>query len=179
MSIDLKLFCCDSYRYHEPFVLRGNHVATDGKIMVLIPCDEPDTPCIRNLNYESVMEPAKFVTQWEPIAIPDCDCTRCNKSGIIHHAENNCETCRGTGIEKCFHCGNEIECEDCDGQGKIEAYKEVCGCSVEILSRQIATDLANKMRSLPNLFGNISSAEDKILFKFKGGVGAVMPLVSE
>lgn len=34
----------------------------------------------------------------------------------------DCPECGGTGDEECFHCGSEIECETCDGEGQVLEY---------------------------------------------------------
>ena len=34
----------------------------------------------------------------------------------------DCPDCGGTGDDECFHCGSEIECELCDGEGQVLEY---------------------------------------------------------
>lgn len=38
--------------------------------------------------------------------------------------EETCDDCDGTGVSECFHCGSEIECETCGGDGVINSAKE-------------------------------------------------------
>lgn len=33
-----------------------------------------------------------------------------------------CPDCGGTCMDECFHCGSEIECEECDGSGEVLIY---------------------------------------------------------
>jgi hypothetical protein len=35
------------------------------------------------------------------------------------HQEQTCSLCDGSGENDCFHCGNCMECEDCNGEGSI------------------------------------------------------------
>lgn len=36
----------------------------------------------------------------------------------IHFQKLNCEKCGGEGVVRCTHCGNDSDCEECDGTGK-------------------------------------------------------------
>lgn len=38
--------------------------------------------------------------------------------GMYLNVRKTCEACHGKGEEECFHCGNEIDCETCNGAGK-------------------------------------------------------------
>lgn len=33
------------------------------------------------------------------------------------HNEQNCPDCNGTGETICYHCNQDMECEECDGKG--------------------------------------------------------------
>jgi hypothetical protein len=34
-----------------------------------------------------------------------------------------CLDCDGTGRSSCFHCGNDSDCEDCEGEGELNFAK--------------------------------------------------------
>lgn len=36
----------------------------------------------------------------------------------IHFHKLNCEKCKGEGVVTCTHCGNDSNCEECNGTGK-------------------------------------------------------------
>jgi len=48
----------------------------------------------------------------------------------IRDAEEPCKKCNGTGYIDCPHCGQDMDCDECDGHGKVhcatEAYREQC-----------------------------------------------------
>jgi hypothetical protein len=176
MKTNLELFCDPDTRYKEPFVLRGNHIATDGRILIAIPTSETDTPGGR-LDYESVMKPLAAVKEWHPVSIEISPCDECDGSGLIHYFDTTCKKCDGKGHIYCSHCDHEYCCDECGGDGGEEEYDEKCGCYAMVLGRRIATDLALKMQTLGEIVVSVGDKYECMFFKFSEGVGAVMPLM--
>lgn len=43
--------------------------------------------------------------------------------GLYMDLRRECKACHGQGENKCWHCGHESECEECDGAGKKDEAK--------------------------------------------------------
>lgn len=120
----LRQFCADGKETAKPFVFRGWNVATDGKILAAIPgAPDDSTPSIDLSPYWTEMHRAANDGPLLPLpafpvdAVPVLTrCSSCSGKGSTP-ARLECETCDGTG--DCLHCGHE--CDQCDGEGTIEA----------------------------------------------------------
>lgn len=43
----------------------------------------------------------------------------------LEKQEEECFACNGTGEDECPHCGNDMECEECGGTGKINSARAI------------------------------------------------------
>lgn len=119
-TIDLMPFCDkESCRYglDSPWVDRGMLFATDARIMIALPTDEPDSPpregkkkrpdCWKILKqYEDVEPHATWTNKFPP-------CAECGLTGMLPHPV--CEPCKGTGMVD--RNGHPDECMRCGGGG--------------------------------------------------------------
>jgi hypothetical protein len=82
------------------------------EIIVGIGADYPEPPVAALKLYEMYPEPPQY------FPIPGVEKPQEPKITV-------CEKCGGTGEAECPHCGQDLECEDCDGKGKsIEKIEE-------------------------------------------------------
>jgi len=192
-GVDLKRFCAsETYGEHtfgEPFVVGGWRYATDGRIAVRVPAPgEPDA--------ERFIKTIPGVFAWNGSAQrawPDTgevlaqgSCWDCKGYGLLGRAK--CEECGGTGETVCHHCGNETECEECDGDGFLGTGEHCATCGgkghcVRTAYRMVGEfavrgDYDALIRSLPGVrwLGN-DVANNNVHFVFDGGEGVVMRLV--
>ena len=124
-GIDLQQFCDgDSYRYcmGSPYVKGGYLCATDCRIAVRIPSDEPDRQAGegRTPDLHHVFKGENFESVTEPLVISETirgnvECETCDSTGYLRHSP--CPGCDGGGEVECDSCGHMDECETCDGYG--------------------------------------------------------------
>lgn len=135
-EIDLKPFCAEHscrYRITEPFVRDGWRYATDGAIVVRVPCPgEPDSDgtllpkpeCFEWETLEGELKP------WPPEVRSDSPdgllCRACNHTGLVPGKEEKCLPCKGEGFVYCDHCGSETQCDECHGDGYIGQPCNAC-----------------------------------------------------
>lgn len=120
------------YDLRAQFVHKGYRYATDGRILVRVRCDEPDTTGRPLPNVEGMLEssgaswddcdktiPPPHGTRkgWKTV---DCDC-----GGPEYE---DCDTCDGNGFYTCEHCGSEVDCEECDGEGSSMTVPKCARC---------------------------------------------------
>jgi len=163
------------YAIDAPFVINGMKYATNARIAIAVPCDEPDTAtCGRRLpNVKGLFDGVRSVSTWHPM--PDSKpCEACKGS-----CRRKCQQCDGKCYLEC-NLGHEHACENC------ELGLETCDqCSshehgVTFGDRVIALRFCSSISRLPGpvLWGvSGSDPRDPVCFKFDGGVGVVMPVV--
>ena len=129
--MNFSLFCnTKKGRYHldEPFFQGGWKYATDGRIAVRAPADEPDTKGMRP-------DMAKIFSSTSPeSAVPfpelemaDAECQDCDGTG---KAMIECPDCKGDGSTLCPECDGtgEIECGECGDYTDCGLCVEDDGC---------------------------------------------------
>jgi len=172
MEIDLQPFCSvDDYRpgLMTPWAFNGWKYATDGRMAVRVPTDEPDDS---NEPHKRPNAAAIFqgfdVTGLVSFAIP--------KLKGVH--EKKCPSCNGYGHSTCDH-GHQHECTDCDETGVIEEWPKA-----DIGGNDFSERYLSKIVNLPGLLFFAQSANMEALkpafFAFgKNGQGILMPIRKE
>ncbi len=172
--MDLQPFCSvDETRMAicTPFVLNGWKYATDGRIAVRIPTDEPDdsNEPYRRPNASALFEGFN-VEGLQSFEIPTLDGAQ-----VIE-----CDSCNGDGCAIC-DMGHEHECPDCDGDGHYEKWPEK-----EVAGRIFSERFLSKMAALPGIKFYPTTAEcsggnpaKPALFTFDNGQGLLMPIKKE
>ena len=135
LPMNLSAFCSQDIYRHElqtPWHFHGYTYATDGRVAVRIPTEEPDSPLKLIMpgqekvkdrpshSIESLFNSMRYRQQEEvfPPAIPEAPakpCTSCKGNGY----SRRCEECHGSGEVICPTCGHEHECRDCNGMGRV------------------------------------------------------------
>lgn len=171
MEIDLQQFCGDdpSREYlHKPFSRDGFTYATNGHIMVRVTL-RPDVPDVdKKFNQNKPLEGVETATFFRPaFDLPPAP----TETGP-------CKTCDGRGWDHdCPDC--QCVCQVCKGQG--DANPELI-ISTTLGRQNFALNYVRQVLSLPNVEIAALPAKDKghtLLFRFDGGVGALMPIRGE
>lgn len=172
MNIDLQPFCSvDECRMGlmTPWAFNGWKYATNGRMAVRIPTDEPNDS---NEPYKRPDASALFkdfnVDGLESFEIPTLD-------GMI---QKECRHCEGSGEQTC-DMGHDHECPDCDGDGHYEEWPKQ-----EIGGNDFSERYLSKIVNLPGLQFFAQSANMEALkpafFTFgEGGQGLLMPMRKE
>ena len=163
-EIDLKPFCqtYESSRFamDKPFVKNGFKYATDARIIIRVPTDEPDT----GIGEKKFPDPNTVYGPRESIVCdqdwPDSfpDCPTCGQLGYEIRFE--CPICDGSGYHEC-DLGHDHECEECGGNGSTQRRlrptdKEVKSthdgkdCAIKIGKELFAREIIAKVSALPN-----------------------------
>lgn len=193
-----KFYCPDEAEgwFTQPFVRGGRKYATDGRICICAPTDEPDTdprsgvPASHYGNITGLMKlPDVPLVPWptgDYIPMTQ-DCNECGGSGFTDRVR--CDACKGDGFTTCDRCRHEHDCDECDGDGKVggkrchvckgkkgpfeqDAYQKVDG-------RAISTKYTRRILSLdnPRLAPTGDLISRPVFFAFgEGGIGVVMPV---
>lgn len=160
-QIDLTRFCStESSKYGKPATFGGFTYATDCRICVRVPTNEPDdsdpVDWVKSSPTMFAKSTADTDKAWPEQTEQPTPCFKCNGAGIVE--ETDCGECNGTGLKECFECGHEGDCGDCDGSG-IEDEAGVCpeceGRKVIYPNRRIAGLMIGEkydamIRELPN-----------------------------
>lgn len=146
---------------HSPFSRGDFTYATDGRIMVRIArvaSITRDAEQIKTL--DKPLEGAENATYH---CLPTVDLPQVQKEP--------CSKCDGRGHEHdCPDC--ECECVACDGSGHVWERT-----SVSIGAAPFALRYVNKLQALPEVeVADDNKDGERLLFRFKGGVGSLMPL---
>lgn len=170
---------CGSRRFYlaKPWRVGDYVYATDARIAVRVDpaCWDGDLAgegdgCQPKM--EPIFAGIAGVKEWAPLPkFPACeDCRGTGKAG------RECESCAGTGSRWCKQCTDEHECQCCEGVGVL--YDTCDFCPVPFGPKWVHRQLANKLKSLPNV--EWGSADDEpltpVFFRFTGGAGAVSPI---
>ncbi len=191
IEIDLMPFCEKDkncrYPMNEPWVHDGWKYATDARIIVRVPTDEPTSifegkgnspPSAFRLSW-----PTPDATGWQPwpelrLLVAEGFCRACDGLG----GSGECEPCRGAGLVPDGY--GETECDSCDGTGKKTECPtckwsgwEIYPCVQRIDVRLIDYEYDAKIRALPHVeFIPSTDRHAGINFRFDGGQGIMMPL---
>lgn len=168
MTIDLTQFCAavnsDTRPYfHAPFSMGDFSYATNGHILVRVARRDDVRESSEQLNADKPLEGAKSAQFYAPnVKLPK----------IEQPIKGECADCDGRGREhSCPDC--ECICSLCEGTGteipEIKTSTEIGGVVFNL--RYI-----RKMLALPNVVIASPSKDAPFLFRFDGGVGAVMPM---
>lgn len=167
--VDLKLFSgpSDGLRYDLTPFSRGDFTfATDGHVLVRIP---------RVAEVQERVTAPKIPEQWfdqsevkEWLPIPELPSPS---------EPADCPTCHG-GDEPPHDCPEcACKCDDCDGTGK-EIPKPV---GVIVGTRKLSETILTRMKTLPGpvFLQSDGDKHSQCKFKFEGGLGCLMPMVSK
>lgn len=190
-NVDLKPFCGDE-RWPEPWVVGGMRIATDGRILVALPTDEPDSPRTfwrGQVNLNDLLKdvpcgpmPPRIVAPRD-VASGRALCPACQGKPPV----GACRECKGAGDVECPTCEQDYPCPDCDGTGNAprcdecedagfvpgDAIGDAIGDGVYMDGRYY--DL---IAALPGVEFQATLESGKAMqFRFDGGRGVVMPIV--
>lgn len=169
--IDLQRFCgADRYRAYlmRPFSRDGFTWATNGHILVRVATLPQYADSDKQFDQSRVLQGLDRVTLWARL------------DGLLppEIAPDTCEDCGGSGDDP---EETKYSCMCCDGTGKVGGEKIM---SITVDRAPFALHYARLMHSLPHVEIGIGSADNNayrgspLLFRFAGGVGALMPLRS-
>ena len=178
--INWDLFCDkESSRYNlsAPWIIDGLKVATDGRIILFQRTNEPNTlpgegrwPDV-NLILAKVGSDSDFDGDGSVLASTiGTDCETCNDTGSIEVVQcddcddGNCPECDGDGDYPCECCGQDVDCNHCDGTGECQTCNGKAGetrivncpdCyntdnALMLLGMKIGKQYTRKIKSLPN-----------------------------
>lgn len=187
------------YSLGEPRVINGFKVATDCRMAIGLPTDEPDSPPAEKKFPDvcqilsPVMEQIGDYAPWPNV--PPCKCCEYPADGKLV----KCPTCKGTRKAKCEEChglgavecnmGHDHDCEDCDGKGTYDCEDCIggvvnrdqlaalkCDCVASVGGRHVSSKLFDKISRLPAVEYFVPDRlKDQVWFRFSGnGVGVVM-----
>lgn len=167
-GIDLQSFCGDdlSWQYlNAPFKQDNFTFATNGHILVRVALrdSDPDLPkgALENINNVILkgVEDAIFSPP-PPYTLPP-------ESAF---ASTRCLSCAGTGRDhECPSC--DCDCIDCDGTGTWPTR-----VSTTLGAVDFDLTYVRKVLALPGVELAEAKPDEPLLFRFSGGVGALMPL---
>lgn len=163
--MNLTLFCSADPKLPAlttPHVHHGWKYATDGRVVVRMPTNEPDT--VRTDGHEfplskivKIIEHCRAhgsaLTPTEIPNLPEPNKIKCRFCGGMGRMEK-CAKCAGNGFMTCGECGHTHRCEPCDHTGLVATDRpeadacDECGGSGE-------KTITVAVRVGPNLFSNI------------------------
>lgn len=105
-------------------------IATNGKLLIRVPYDEsihgdirrdgpPTSKTFRGTEHANT--PTQPEEGWKAIPVKTTSCGDCGGVG----SWEKCTTCDGEGLETCYECGHEHDCEDCNGKGYTAGPGEI------------------------------------------------------
>ena len=195
----LKIFCSKDLRRpnrNSPYSRDGFTYATDGHILVRVKQLDSVTndqgPDVANiLPQDFVFCENSIFHKLEKITAEKNKCLTCEGTGV----RKKCEDCEGKGVHYFYSKLNveyEVNCKECDGEGFLFAEKgsgdsECSACDSSGLSYkntkiQIGIDVfSDRLLEKLSHLDDVEISENKqpykiTFFKFKGGVGAIMPM---
>jgi hypothetical protein len=173
LAINWKLFCggLSKYDIDNPFVIRGWMYATDARICIRMPSDDPDTDG-RFPDAPSLFKSFPALSTFTPVTDP-------TYSDIVQ----TCTACKGLNVRPkdwddsldpgVWDDGNG-NCRDCGGSGRT-----VAGSAEPMAGRLIRTTYANWMRTLPclQIGADVGDPMAPLRFVFAGGgEGMITPV---
>lgn len=188
VAIALEAFCGEGntrYAFTKPFVRGGWRSATNGRVLVRVPSNEPDTEG----NWPKTGE--LFLQKWRKInpvllmlpARGEEDCWDCYGTRTRHV---ECELCKGNGNCSC-ECGHKHKCGVCAGRGSVK-LDGVCfecqGTGKEYQDVKIGwlnctgRHIARIAQNLPDPRA-VAISSGAVRFEFDGGEGLLMGIANE
>lgn len=168
MAIDLSKYCgTDIFReyLHEPFNFGQYTYATNGHILVRVPQRDGFGPLKKEFDIERPLKgvDTTSMSALSHLPLPPIPASR----------NEECEDCEGSGHEhECPDC--TCECSSCDGTGTVTVESNISttirGLFYNLKYIAMALDLPGVV------FADQTDDGDPFLFKFDGGVGAIMPM---
>lgn len=158
VAVDLRRFCAKDLGplpINKPWVKDKRRIATDGRICVAVPTDEPDhDPSLRYPRLTGFFD--------------------LNGIGwtVLPSVKSRCDLCNGAGFFlEPYYCHG-----GCDATGLW--HKVICGCHIRFGTRKIATHYAQLIAELPGIEWGAKDSDSgaPIHFRFDGGCGLLMPL---
>ncbi len=196
-EINMQAFCGEQSKYQldKPFVQNGLKAATDGRLLVVIPVNETDTPAgkkpfptIKTLFRDYNWKKERFSIKTPERSTKDnIRCDDCYGDGKVHQ---DCAECGGEGVcNKCV-CGYEHDCGKCGGDGYAHTGPRCSQCggtgkgydnqkigSARFMGKyiaKIATLLPNP--SVEKIGRKRDGSSPCMRFVFDGGYGYLMAL---
>lgn len=170
-TIDLSLFCDSEvmrYDLSKPFTIDGWRYATDAKICVRVPTDDPSDelkandlhgrfPDCRTLPWPDAK--TRDTLAWMPMP------------PVPPEAWEVCPCCEGSKVDPDF---KDEECDFCEGEGRFIKPQDITLSDGET---RIGDEPARKMERLPNL--RLAVIGKYLFFDFDGGEGLLATLIVE
>lgn len=164
-------------------------LATCGRLIIRVPrqdgLEERVAGGVNRPDYRNIIkvkEQAEYTSEWPLIAEKEQTCTECDGSGTDQIV---CGDCGGKGFYGCPHCGQDMDCEECDGTGKVGDPKKPCpeckGAKMfkytlhQIGDNHFTSLLLDLIKDLPGIAIEKSGRMHPTHFKFDGGDGIIMP----
>lgn len=210
-AIDLEPFCdpeAGRYALGHPWGDGKYIYASDGKIVVRISDDgSAQPPAGKVPRMEEINRQIDSASQWQQWpGIETCEtcgnsgaiittCDRCKGTGMCKCGgkKTGCPACGGSGLDECPHCGNDCDCEECDGDGESFCeecdgdgeccyceggqQKKSCNCRTAIGSVFVARNYAAMAAGLPRAMWSLVS-DREVAFAFDGGAGLIATLLT-
>ena len=191
-EINLTPFLDKEFFGGTPWNFKGFRYATDGRIAVRVPTDEPDSDDLSkqpaNGDVTSAFPPiGDLLGQWSdatPI-MRECCCIECE--GEREVGGDKCPGCDGDGEVRCPTCWRNHDCDECGGHGKINRKRcprcqgKMVGAFEQAVAYRFQTGHAiaakyyESIARLPNArYGKKSLLDMPLRFTFDGGDGVVM-----
>ena len=189
-EINLQIFCSNERTgFEKPFVDNGFEYATDGRILVAVKTDKPDTESRRPKDCRQLFERI-WDEGWKPVkmSMPERTthkCCFCNGDGI---KRDQCNICDGFGLHTC-DCGTEhtcgycdegeilsetgVKCTMCEGVGK--AFKNLTYPALDLFFAGFRIAKIVRHLSDPQIT-EISTKTKCLRFEFNGGKGLLMSM---
>jgi len=179
-TIDVALFCgeCEAiYNLSTPWENDGAVYATDACVCLRI--DSTDGIDVGSgVNRPDVYRPfvdTDKVSEW--LSLPEFEpCKLCQSNDV---ELVNCKECGGNGIAKCFECGSETACPECDGEGVTDEYCPHHHDAVEMGVHRISHYYLNRISTLPNIKWGCVDGSCYVFLKFDGGTGVLHALIQD
>lgn len=169
MELDLQKFCStDPTRPYleKPFSHGSFTYATNEHIMVRLPRQDGIPEQTKEAKWDAPFKGFEDATfSPKKVKLPPSPVQ-----------QGDCEECEGRGTDHaCPNC--QCTCDACNGSGKGIAEKSV---STSIRGVTVALRYARMMLALPGIeIADMPKPREPMLFRFDGGIGALMPTNGE
>lgn len=179
----------------KPFISNNHYYASNGHVAVRMAMDETlkEGDVVFVESDTRLVDVVSKIDQWIADASQGQKFTAITKQTEM----TSCAACCGSGkYRKCEDCGgngcfvygqHEYSCKNCDGFGLVEDddgdFKcSMCNGSGEVPANILVNGVLfngvtfNKLAGLPNAEICTNGINQKAVFRFAGGMGAIMPM---